>query len=652
MRESLKLMIGLGAVVAGAGFLVLQTGTFAHTLNRGNGFPLDDPWIHLQFARNLHEHFSFSYFQDQEATSGSTSPLYTFLLAFGMIFTSDEFMLSYVFGGLCLVLATLSMFRISERLFGGRLLSSLAVAALVASDPRLVWISLSGMETTLFIAISLGVFLFYLEERPVLLGLGAGLLVWCRPEGLLLIGVLGMDACYRWFIVKENQPSTGGDSSGRGTWLLSSLLIALAMVAAYAAFNLLLSASLFPNTLAAKLRYYSVGGERFPRQVFWFVTTEHMTTIAPFLVVGVLTALLALLKRRRTMLLIPLAWSIGMILAYWWKLPYLYQYGRYLMPILPFVFLLAVAGVEEVGSIAGAMVKPLRSERVKTLFTATVLLVMVGITAGNTWERREYYASTCRYITERQVATAFWIRDHLPKDVVVATHDVGALAYYSGRRIVDMVGLISPEMIDYIGRLDKLLEYLRRQKVTHLAVLRSWFDITNVHPLFLTDELKPEVMEVFEFDPEKMHFTDSTASILSEQGRLDLASGDVKRARALLERAVAYDANSARIHLLLGRALMLVGRLDDADREFARALALQADLWDARFGQADVSARRKKPREAIAKLERLVHDNPAYSAGYQALAQLYDRTRIDTAKAAYYRRKFNESVAPAVQEPR
>ena len=213
-----------------------------------------------------------------------------------------------------------------------------------------------------------------------------------------------------------------------------------------------------------------------------------------------------------------------------------------------------------------------------------------------------------------------------------------------------MVGLISPEMIDYIGRLDKLLEYLRRQKVTHLAVLRSWFDITNVHPLFLTDELKPEVMEVFEFDPEKMHFTDSTASILSEQGRLDLASGDVQRARALLERAVAYDANSARIHLLLGRALVLVGRLDDADREFARALALQADLWDARFGQADVSARRKKPREAIAKLERLVHDNPAYSAGYQALAQLYDRTRIDTAKAAYYRRKFNESIAPAVQE--
>jgi tetratricopeptide (TPR) repeat protein len=160
------------------------------------------------------------------------------------------------------------------------------------------------------------------------------------------------------------------------------------------------------------------------------------------------------------------------------------------------------------------------------------------------------------------------------------------------------------------------------------------------------------VMEVFRFDPGAMHFTDKTASALAEQARLDLASGNVQRAGALLEQALSYDANSARIHLLLGRALMLVGKLDDAEREFGVALRLQHDLWDARFGQADVASRREKPKDAIAILEQLVEDNPQYAAGYQALAQLYYRTRLDTARAAYYLRRYNDTSAGSTETPR
>ena len=47
--------------------------------NAGPGFPLDDPWIHLQFARNLREFGAFSYFRNEMVTAGSTSPLYTIL---------------------------------------------------------------------------------------------------------------------------------------------------------------------------------------------------------------------------------------------------------------------------------------------------------------------------------------------------------------------------------------------------------------------------------------------------------------------------------------------------------------------------------------------------------------------------------------------
>ena len=214
-----------------------------------------------------------------------------------------------------------------------------------------------------------------------------------------------------------------------------------------------------------------------------------------------------------------------------------------------------------------------------------------------------------------------------------------------------MVGLISPEMIGHIGKVDTMVADLQMQGATHVAVLRSWFEINNVHPLFMTDEMRPEVMEVFLFDPDQMHFTNKAASVLTERARLDAAAGNIPTAVAMLETALTYDAYSARIHLRLGQGLAIEGRLDDADREFRVALMLQEDLWDARYGRADVAARRQLPQEAIVLLEALIEENPTYGAGYEALAQVYARTQGDPEKAAYYLRRFNELSVEVDSEP-
>src|SRR6185436_21155933 len=47
------------------------------------GFPLDDSWIHLHFARNLAEGAGFSY-NPGVPVAGSTAPLWTLLLALGV----------------------------------------------------------------------------------------------------------------------------------------------------------------------------------------------------------------------------------------------------------------------------------------------------------------------------------------------------------------------------------------------------------------------------------------------------------------------------------------------------------------------------------------------------------------------------------------
>ena len=69
-------------MLLGTGMCIFA-GWNAYRVNGAAGFPLDDPWIHLQFAKNLHEYGSYSYYRNQTVTSGSTSPLYTLLLAAG-----------------------------------------------------------------------------------------------------------------------------------------------------------------------------------------------------------------------------------------------------------------------------------------------------------------------------------------------------------------------------------------------------------------------------------------------------------------------------------------------------------------------------------------------------------------------------------------
>ena len=59
--------------------------TYAFSINHFYSFPLDDPWIHLQFAKNIAEYGSFSYFRNELVTAGSTSPIYTLVLAAGFL---------------------------------------------------------------------------------------------------------------------------------------------------------------------------------------------------------------------------------------------------------------------------------------------------------------------------------------------------------------------------------------------------------------------------------------------------------------------------------------------------------------------------------------------------------------------------------------
>ena len=51
-----------------------------------------------------------------------------------------------------------------------------------------------------------------------------------------------------------------------------------------------------------------------------------------------------------------------------------------------------------------------------------------------------------REIEEIDVALGHWLAANTPPDSLIALDDIGAITYISGRRILDMNGLVSPEV--------------------------------------------------------------------------------------------------------------------------------------------------------------------------------------------------------------
>ena len=247
-------------------------------------------------------------------------------------------------------------------------------------------------------------------------------------------------------------------------------------------------------------------------------------------------------------------WTAVLTAAYGLTLPHLYQEGRYLMPVLPFLVLLCVKGVQMIARWAGGQIPVLAREVWRKPLTA---LLLVGVLLSSSFgflSQADTFAALTQYIGQRQVRTARWIAQNLPADAVVGTHDIGAIGYYSGRRVVDMVGLVSPGMIRHIGDFDGLGRFLASQGVTHLAVLRNWFEVSSQTPLFTTGEEAPEIMEVFAYVPHRTRFILQEVSHAEMAAAGMLAAGRGAEAAALMERAAQVEPACARVRFLAGLA--------------------------------------------------------------------------------------------------
>lgn len=421
------------------------------------GFPLDDAWIHQTFARTLAQNGQWGFFPDKPS-AGSTSPLWTLLLAPGYILPVDHRFWAYLLGAILLLSTATIGYRLARRLFPADHGLALATGSFILLEWHLNWAAFSGMEILLFTTLSLLVLELHLAAvSPFWVGLAAGFLTLTRPEGVILALLIVLFRLRPALEKKEWKP-------------LFSLFLGLEFpTLPYLAFHLLVSGNPFPNTFYAKhAEYLAAFGPWWQRPLQ--VISVTLVGAQALLLPGFLWALIltgrSLWKKGMELpkgVLLILAWWASILLAYAIYLPLTYQHGRYLMPTIPFFVILGLWGSGKLFSRAPWILR-------QTMLWAGGLLLLIFWGQG-----AAAYASDVRIIETEMVAAARWIQENTSPQAVVAAHDIGALGYFAERELVDTAGLITPEVIPFIRDEDRLLNYIEEKEVDYFVFFPSWY---------------------------------------------------------------------------------------------------------------------------------------------------------------------------------
>lgn len=477
-------------------------GYTAYKANNFLSFPLDDPWIHLTFARNIAEYFSFSYFKNEIVTAGSTSPLYTILVAIGFLVTKNEMILSYVLGVSFFALASLYFYKLNLTEYKNEYIVCFLFSLVFIFDYWINFISLSGMETTLFIFMMiLGAYL-YKTGKIIPLGIVLGLILWTRPDGIAFIAAVVADLIYNRFIVKDRSENFSYTSKE----LFTSAALFIILTGLYFGMNLYLSGTILPNTYRAKVYTNTDLDQRllFLKNVWLYFTVDTYKILMAGFIISFLIFFKKIIRREHSPNSVYILFILFFLFIHAMKIPAFTRFGRYLMPMIPFFILISLSGFKELFDMLSGYLKKIPVFRIVMFI---VLAALSGLSVFYFYHYKNYLASEDKYIYDRQVKTAKWLNKNTEKNDIIAAHDIGAIGYYSDRKIVDVAGLITPELGEHLSDenySDYMTEYMESKGVTYTAFLREWYKMKNEKEVYLTpgNEFK-EAMIVNKFIPGK-----------------------------------------------------------------------------------------------------------------------------------------------------
>ena len=108
-----------------------------------------------------------------------------------------------------------------------------------------------------------------------------------------------------------------------------------------------------------------------------------------------------------------------------------------------------------------------------------------------------------------------------------------------------------------------------------------------------------------------------------EQGEILAGEGLIEEALARFEQALAAAPENPEVIEAVGRALLNLDRLEEAEASFLDALELDPEWVAPRMGLAMVALRRDEPFKIVHHLERAIETDPEYPDAYVELGRYY-----------------------------
>ena len=434
-------------------------------------FPLDDTYIHLVYARNLAQGSGFS-FNQGEPSMGTTSPLWAIILSVFCRLGLDIYYATILFSVLLFLGCGLLVGLITKDLLSdipcedekAVVFLSLFSAALYLLNGNIHWYVFSGMETVLFHFLSLfSIYLYRRHGLTVRTGLALGLLLLTRITEVTLIGAIVLVDLFR-----RRKGYTG-------------YLAIMAVYIPYLILSYFATGNLIPTTAQGKTLTWVDGQFRPVRTIsFLLACLKYLFFYNPQIFLLLMFSLVMFsfmlwskakgrteLKIRESVaehyfLWVIVLWGIFHVGIYALTFRTLAHHLRYISGIFPVIILLAVYAL-------GVLVNVWRFSRRWFVPLFVTALLMISIFNLPFW--REVYKGNIEQIEKVYMKAAEWIKKNTSPSDRIAGFDIGIIKYISNREIIDLGGLVNPEVYPFL-KIHDCGRYLREKKATYILYSR------------------------------------------------------------------------------------------------------------------------------------------------------------------------------------
>lgn len=445
--------------------------------------PLDDVYIHFDFARAMAEGHPFEWIGGQGYSSGETSPLYAVVLAMGWLVGFR----GKALGVWAAVVTILSIAQIVRAVWAlvrpAPPWLAAALTLLPLSLGLLDWTLASGMEMALFTAVLASTVVALertrgtprerggqtRERRQWIVGAWGALLCLLRPEAGVLV-----------FVFAIATARGAGPRSAIAAILRSALPGALATLAVLAA-NLRHTGT--AQSAGAQLKLLSSLPYLSPQDrahafvenlVVFFVKGVFelgISRLAALLLVVFVAA--ACTGRARRTAATCIVGSVFYMLLVSWNSNAPFHNFRYYAPTLLLLTIAAAMGIARIAQVRR--------------FGKPAAGIALALSFGLLWPKipaqMRHYRAAVGNIRDQQIEAGLRLRDVTDPSARILVGDAGAIPFVSGRTAIDVLGLGGYHGMPFAraavfgeGAMIELIERLpANERPSHLALYPNWF---------------------------------------------------------------------------------------------------------------------------------------------------------------------------------